>query len=60
MKPEEIQKQTGENGSRIDPLDIKLADLDARIEKNKAALERTNAELEAKLTALGKRLISNR
>jgi len=38
------------------PLDARIADLHARIEKNKAELERTNARLGTKLEELSKRV----
>jgi len=53
---EEVLERPSDFQGRIDPLDIELANLDARIEKNRAELERNNAELEAKLAELSRRI----
>jgi hypothetical protein len=45
---------------RINPLDAKLAELEARVARNKAQLERTNERISAKLVELQKRFESRR
>lgn len=45
---------------RIHPLDAKLAELEARVARNKAQLERTNERISAKLVELQKRFESRR
>lgn len=45
---------------RINPLDTKLAELEARVARNKAQLERTNERISAKLIELQKRFESRR
>lgn len=45
---------------RISPIDVKLAELEARVARNKAQLERTNERISAKLLELQKRFESRR
>jgi hypothetical protein len=45
---------------RINPIDIKLAELEARVARNKAQLERTNERISAKLLELQKRFEGRR
>jgi hypothetical protein len=45
---------------RINPIDIKLAELEARVARNKAQLERTNERISAKLVELQKRFEGRR
>lgn len=45
---------------RINPIDVKLAELEARVARNKAQLERTNERISAKLIELQKRFESRR
>ena len=45
---------------RINPIDAKLAELEARVARNKAQLERTNERISAKLLELQKRFESRR
>jgi peptidoglycan hydrolase CwlO-like protein len=52
----EAQEQFRDTGNRINPLDEKLAELEARVERNRAALERTNQKIQAKITQLEKRV----
>ncbi len=47
-------------GNRINPLDEKLAELEARVEKNRADLERTNEKILAKIAQLQTRLESQK
>ena len=53
-------EQFRDTGNRINPLDAKLAELEARIEKNRAALERNTQKIAAKITQLEKRVESGR
>jgi hypothetical protein len=57
---EEKRESFRDSGNRINPLDEKLAELEARVEKNRAALERTNQKIQAKITQLQKRLESQK
>ena len=57
---EETQERLRSFREREIPLDAKLARLNARIEKNRAALNRTNVEIELKIRQLSKKLGARR
>jgi hypothetical protein len=56
----ETQEQFRNTGNRINPLDEKLAELEARVEKNRADLERNNEKILAKIAQLQIRLESQK
>ena len=57
---EEKRESFRDFGNRINPLDEKLAELEARVEKNKADLERNNQKILAKIAQLQTRLESQK
>jgi uncharacterized small protein (DUF1192 family) len=57
---EETRKPAMDFASRTARLDAKITSLDDRIARNKAELERTNAQLTLKIAEMLKRLASGR
>jgi hypothetical protein len=53
---QETREQPRASTNRLEELDVTMARLDARIEKNKAELERNNEALTLKLAELARRL----
>jgi hypothetical protein len=54
---QEAREKPRASTNRLEELDVTMARLDARIEKNKAELERNNEALTLKLAELARRVV---